>query len=117
MRQPLCRRLSARSLLTSRLHPAPAVLALMLVSSGSYAQTAAALPSGSSSVATKSDAVTPVPGWTRFCNQRPAECTIDLSEPAAITLTPQAWQTITRMNRQVNATVKPMTDHEHWGVE
>ena len=39
-----------------------------------------------------------------------------LSEAATITLTPQAWQTITRVNRQVNATIKPMTDHEHWGV-
>jgi predicted transglutaminase-like cysteine proteinase len=116
MRQPLCRRLSARSFLNSRLQPTTFVLAVMLIGGGSEAQTVAALPPRSSSAVTKSYVVTPVPGWTRFCKQRPEECTVDLSELATIALTPQAWKTLARVNRQVNASIKPMTDHEHWGV-
>jgi predicted transglutaminase-like cysteine proteinase len=116
MRELLYRRLSARSFLKSRLHPTMVVLALMLVGSGSDAQTVAALPSRSRAAATKSDVIKPVPGWTRLCRQRPEQCTVDPSEPATITLTPQAWQTITRVNRQVNAAIQPMTDREHWGV-
>lgn len=56
-------------------------------------------------------------GWIRFCQQRPAECAVNPSEPATIQLTAQAWQTIVRINRQVNGSIKPMTDMAHWGVE
>jgi predicted transglutaminase-like cysteine proteinase len=117
MRQPLCRFLSGRSFVKRRLHPTMLALALMLVGSGSEAQTTAVLPSASRSVATRNHPVTPVPGWIRFCKQWPEECAVDPSEPATVALTPQAWQTITRVNRQVNAAVNPITDHEHWGVE
>ena len=34
-----------------------------------------------------------------------------------ITLTPQAWETLTQVNRQVNASIRSTTDMEHWGVE
>ena len=59
----------------------------------------------------------PVPGWIRFCKHRPKECAVDPSEPARITLTSQAWETLTSINRQVNAGIRPITDQEHWGVE
>jgi predicted transglutaminase-like cysteine proteinase len=59
----------------------------------------------------------PVPGWIRFCKQRPGECAVNLSERATITLTPQVWETLTRINQQVNATIKPVIDLEHLGVE
>ena len=61
-------------------------------------------------------AVRPVPGLVRFGQQRPEECAVSSSEPATITLTPQAWETLTRVNSQVNAAIRPMTDHEHWRV-
>ena len=59
----------------------------------------------------------PVPGWIRFCKQRPAECAVSASEPATVNLTPEAWETLTLVNHQVNAAIRPITDMEHWGVE
>ena len=38
------------------------------------------------------------------------------SEPATITLGTRLWQTIVSVNRRVNASVKPVTDQDHWGV-
>ncbi len=94
------------------------MLALALpLGHGAEAQAVAALPSRSSPIATKRYAVTPVPGWTLFCQRRPEECAVDPAEPASITLTAQAWQTLVRINHQVNATIRPITDMEHWGVE
>src|SRR4051794_33457752 len=98
------------------LHSTAFALALLPVSGGSEAQTNAVLPSRSSSLATKHDAATPVPGWSRFCKRTPEECAVNSSEPATITLTPQAWATLTKVNSQVNAAIRPMTDREHWGV-
>jgi predicted transglutaminase-like cysteine proteinase len=117
MREPLTGRLNARPFLNRRLHPVSLALALMLTGGGLKAQTLAALPSPSRPITTKSLIVTPVPGWTRFCRQRPEECAVNTSEPETITLTPQAWEIIVQVNRQVNAAIKPMTDLEHWGVE
>ena len=73
-------------------------------------------PPGPTLLATMNPAVRPVPGWIRFCQQRPEECAVSSSDPATITLTPQAWETLTRVNSQVNAAIRPMTDHEHWRV-
>lgn len=116
MRQSFTEPLYVRPLLRSSL--CPAMLALALVwGCGAEAQTLAALPSRSGSIATKHRAVTPVPGWTRFCQRRPEECAIDPSEPTSVTLTAQGWRTLVRVNHQVNATIRPITDMEHWGVE
>ena len=56
-------------------------------------------------------------GWLRFCEQNPAECTVNLSEPDTIKLTGKTWQTLVRINHQVNQAIKPMTDKDHWGVD
>ena len=58
----------------------------------------------------------PVAAWSQMCQAIPAECTVDVSEPAFIALTPQVWRTITGVNRAVNARVKPRSDQDHWGV-
>lgn len=58
----------------------------------------------------------PVQGWVAFCDRNPAECAIDPSEPATVTLTGRLWKTLNAVNRQVNTTVTPMTDQEHWSV-
>jgi len=57
-----------------------------------------------------------VPAWTRFCAANPDECRVDTREPEIIRLTPALWQTIVRVNRQVNREIRPMTDHAQWGV-
>ena len=117
MPEPFLGRLNARPFLKSWLHPTSLAMALMLVGARSEAQMVTAPRSPSKSVATKNYGVTPVPGWIRFCRQWPEECAVNSSEPATITLTPQAWEMLTRVNRQVNATIRSMTDMEHWGVE
>jgi predicted transglutaminase-like cysteine proteinase len=117
MREPLLGYLNAWPLLKWWLHPTSLAMALMLIGSASEAQTVTAPPFPSRSVSARSHPVMPVPGWIQFCKQRPEECVVNASEAATIPLTPQAWETLVRINRQVNATIKPMTDLEHWGVE
>jgi predicted transglutaminase-like cysteine proteinase len=117
MRESLLGRLSARPFLNRGLHPMTLAMALAVSGGGAKAQMLTALPSSSGPAAMTSHPVTPVPGWIRFCKQRPEECAVNRSEPATITLTPQLWETLTRINRQVNATITPVTDIEHWGVE
>ncbi|MCG7393403.1 transglutaminase-like cysteine peptidase [Microvirga sp. ACRRW] len=92
-----------------------AVLALA-ASPSVQAQTVAALPGLSNPVA-QVGVAKPIMGWVRFCEQNPAECSVDTSEPASIQLTAKDWQTLQRVNRQVNAGVKAKTDKDHWGVE
>jgi predicted transglutaminase-like cysteine proteinase len=58
----------------------------------------------------------PVPAWFDFCNRHPAECAVDTSEADHITLTPEIWATIVRINRAVNAEIRPVTDQDQWGV-
>jgi predicted transglutaminase-like cysteine proteinase len=54
--------------------------------------------------------------WTAFCNRYPDECAVDLSEPAVIELTADAWDRIQPGNERVNAAVRPRSDIDHWGV-
>lgn len=61
-------------------------------------------------------AAQPTPAWTRFCEHLPAECVIDPSEPAVITLDARSWSLITAVNGTVNAAITPSTDQDHWGV-
>jgi predicted transglutaminase-like cysteine proteinase len=95
-------------------------LAVALTVSGAEAQaqtrTGSILPSVSQPVAKVGNAK-PIIGWVRFCQQNPAECTVDPSEPATVDLTTKDWQTLNRINQQVNADIKPKTDKDHWGVE
>jgi predicted transglutaminase-like cysteine proteinase len=58
----------------------------------------------------------PTPAWTNFCQQRPAECSPDRSEPEAISLTPDIWLTLATVNARVNTAIEPLSDQEHWGV-
>lgn len=89
--------------------------ALLIGAPGAQAQTVAALPSATPPVHA-AGAATPIPAWEAFCRTRPAECEVDVSEPAAIALTAKAWKAIVTVNREVNAAIKPLSDQEHWGV-
>ena len=79
------------------------------------AQMLAALP-GPAMAARIVGEARPIVGWMRFCERMPAECDVDLAEPATLQLTAKTWQTVVSVNRRVNTTLKPMTDQEHWGV-
>jgi predicted transglutaminase-like cysteine proteinase len=65
---------------------------------------------------TSPEAAEPTPAWSNSCERLPTECGIDLSEPEVISLTPDLWRTLVTINDQVNTTIKPLSDQEHWGV-
>jgi predicted transglutaminase-like cysteine proteinase len=55
-------------------------------------------------------------GWTEFCAEYAPECETKATAARDVVLTSKAWNELTRINDLVNATIKPMTDLEHWGV-
>jgi predicted transglutaminase-like cysteine proteinase len=55
-------------------------------------------------------------GWVEFCNENASECRGGPTQPRDIVMTQTAWKDLTRVNRFVNESVKPMTDMDHWGV-
>ena len=79
------------------------------------AQNVASLPAASAPATSLGEA-RPVLAWTDFCRRLPAECAVDLGEPAAIAMSPKVWQAIVGVNRRVNATIRAQTDQDHWGV-
>src|SRR5215207_3372026 len=111
-RTTTCVRVSAR-----RIGVAAAVYVALLLTFGAptYAQTLASLPAPSQTL-TPAGGARPVAAWTSFCERYPAECAVDVSEPALLTLTPEIWRMIVSVNRGVNKRIKPMTDLKHWGV-
>ena len=78
------------------------------------AQTLASLPSRTAPAEALGEA-RPVIAWTAFCRKYPGECAVDRNEPAQIALAPTVWQQIVATNRRVNASVRAVTDLDHWG--
>ncbi len=92
-------------------------LATTLWTFGAEAQTFASLPKpGSVGRVETTGPARPVLAWTRFCERYVGECDVDTSEPASVVLTSRLWRHLNVVNRQVNATIKPTTDLEHWDV-
>jgi predicted transglutaminase-like cysteine proteinase len=61
--------------------------------------------------------VTPPPiGWIDFCTREPDECGGMFITVHEFVITPRHWSDLVRVNKLVNATIKPLTDFEHWGV-
>src|SRR5688500_14283962 len=104
MRQPLFGLLSVRSSSRSafRFAAVSLVLTLSAAAAQTQTQTGRILPGVPQPVA-KVGTAKPILGWARFCQQNPAECAVALSEPATIELTAKDWQTLNRINQQVNA--------------
>jgi predicted transglutaminase-like cysteine proteinase len=118
MRQPLFGLLNVRPFSGTALRLAALAMTLTVIGTAAQAQTqtGSILPGVSQPVA-KVGAAKPILGWLRFCEQNPAECAVDPSEPATIDLTARDWQTLNRVNQQVNASIKAKTDKDHWGIE
>jgi predicted transglutaminase-like cysteine proteinase len=55
-------------------------------------------------------------GWADFCQRYRSECEPRLTDPVAIPVTTANSKLIERVNRAVNAAIKPMSDAEHWNV-
>jgi predicted transglutaminase-like cysteine proteinase len=63
-----------------------------------------------------SQVTSPPVGWVEFCARQPGECASTATAPRDITLSPEVWKDMVRVNKWVNKTIKPLTDLEHWGV-
>ncbi|GJE26769.1 transglutaminase-like cysteine peptidase [Methylobacterium organophilum] len=100
----------------ARLRVLAAGLALVLAAAApAAAQTLAALPNRSPSTATVTGPAKPIAAWATFCENYPAECALDRSEPARIALSNATWQTINAVNKRVNKSIRAVTDLDHWG--
>jgi predicted transglutaminase-like cysteine proteinase len=55
-------------------------------------------------------------GWIEFCVEYQSECDNRRSAPRDVVLSSKAWSDMVKVNAWVNASVKPITDQEHWGV-
>lgn len=117
MRQPLFGLLNVRPFPRSTFQLAALALTFTATAAAAQSQTLAALPAASQPVAIKHNVAKPIMGWVRFCEQNPAECAIDPAEPSTIQLGVKEWQSLQRINRQVNGSIKAQTDKDHWGVE
>jgi len=118
MRQPLFGLLNVRPSSKNTFRFAAVSLALTITAAATQAQTqiGSILPGASQPVA-QVGVAKPIMGWVRFCEQNPAECTVDPSEAATIQLGAKEWSTLVRINQQVNGAIKAKTDFDHWGVE
>src|SRR4051794_143945 len=55
-------------------------------------------------------------GWVEFCRERSWECNVAPTAARDVVMSSKTWKELVRVNRHVNARVRPMTDLEHWGV-
>ena len=55
-------------------------------------------------------------GWVQFCVEYDPECKTKPTMPRDVVLSGQAWKDLVRVNRWVNANIRPITDLEHWGT-
>ena len=55
-------------------------------------------------------------GWVDFCNRYATDCDVEPLSAVDVDLTAGAMKDLERINRQVNAAIKPETDMDHWGV-
>ena len=61
--------------------------------------------------------VTRVPyGWADFCSRRPDECRVDVLDPVDLVLTPKAMRILADVNADVNASIEPVSNLDHWGT-
>ena len=97
---------------------AAAIMIACGLADASAAQKAAARPASvplASAINVGDETSTPW-GWLDFCNRHERECRGGLARPVDVTLTPQAWQLIQKVNARVNAMIEPLSDNSHWGV-
>jgi len=89
---------------------------LVILSLTAQAQNLAALPSATKSLA-NSGRAEPIRAWLELCRELPGECGVDVAEKRTIALTPEVWQALVSVNREVNERIKAVSDRDHWGVE
>ena len=110
---------SVRCEFGARIRVVAATLLMMVTTAAgtAQAQTIASLPKpGSIGRVEPTGTARAVQAWFKFCERYGSECDVDATQPSTVALTPRLWRTLNAVNRQVNSTIKPVTDMEHWGV-
>src|SRR5918911_1665569 len=85
--------------------PAALFTLLAVFVTAAQAQTVASLPHRVKPLAAQGPAE-PTAAWVEFCIGMPLECAVDVSEKATVSLTPELWAAINRVNREVNHAIK-----------
>lgn len=57
----------------------------------------------------------PPPGFISFCTRFPAQCAAQPGAPAVVSMTPALWQQMAGINEQVNDSIWPEDDKDHYG--
>ncbi|MCW2285305.1 putative transglutaminase-like cysteine proteinase [Rhodoblastus acidophilus] len=90
------------------------IATVLLIAGVPAAQAASALPHAS---AAKTLGETSIPyGWVDFCGRRPSECEQPALPARDVKLTDASWKALDRVNRQVNASIEPVSNLDHWGT-
>jgi len=55
-------------------------------------------------------------GWMDFCGRRPEECEVPVLPAAELKLSSLNRVVLERINRRVNASIKPISNLDHWGT-
>jgi predicted transglutaminase-like cysteine proteinase len=55
-------------------------------------------------------------GWIDFCGRQPHECTQPALAAEDVSLTPGAWKILSQVNKEVNSSIEPLSNLEHWGT-
>lgn len=91
-------------------------VALVMLGVSAPMNTAMTAPKPQFSMQTGSVTSQPI-GHYEFCKQHHAECAIRTKAAALPRLTPHGWDIVRDVNRDVNASITPMTDAEAFGRE
>jgi predicted transglutaminase-like cysteine proteinase len=55
-------------------------------------------------------------GWMDFCSRQPQECDQPVLPARNIPLTEKTWKLLQKINSEVNASIEPISNLEHWGT-
>src|SRR5271165_4197071 len=55
-------------------------------------------------------------GWMDFCSRQPQECDQPVLPAQNLALTAKTWKLLEKINAEVNASIEPISNLEHWGT-
>jgi predicted transglutaminase-like cysteine proteinase len=73
------------------------------------------LPEIASAAKVVKEALPPI-GWVQFCNDHADQCDVEQLPSKAVSLNSRAWNTLVRINNDVNREIEPVSDQDQWGV-
>ncbi len=99
--------MTSRIAIASKWKAAAGAAALCMLSASAALAAANAMPTAG--------ATSQPVGHYDLCIDLPSECAVVTLQPAAIRMTQGLWKELVRVNRTVNAGVRPRTDLDMWG--